>query len=217
MSIEPNDIINSNIKKKIFGGYDTKDVGRILHTVAKEIETLKDQNQSMLYQLEDNKKRLHQFEKLENKMIDSINNAENARKKALEDTKTQTDAMLATAQERGKLIIEEAEERAQKAMEEVQKRYQREMDQLRKKTKMIKRDYQAIDNYSDKLLETMGEMAEKTLAEARRLKAVKKIAYSDQDVIKVQKEHNEKFQENISLNDSLNTNFFDDLNLDKIK
>lgn len=214
MSIEPNDIINSNIKKKIFGGYDTKDVSRILHQVAKEVETLKSQNETMLQQLEESKARLRKFEDLENKMIDSINNAEIARKKAIEDTKAQTDAMVATAKQRAQLIIQEAEDRAQKAMEEVQKRYQYEMDTLRKNTKMIKRDYQAIDNYSDKLLEALSDMAEKTLGEARRLKAIKKLAYSDQDAIKVQKEHNKKMQENITVDDSLDTNFFDDLNLD---
>ncbi|KXX70144.1 DivIVA domain-containing protein [Flammeovirga sp. SJP92] len=214
MSIEPNDIINSNIKKKIFGGYDTKDVSRILHKVAKEVEDLKSQNDVMLQQLEENKKRLRKFEELENKMIDSINNAENARKKAIDDTKSQTNAMLATAQQRAQLIIQEAEDRAQKAMEEVQKRYQHEMDTLRKNTKMIKRDYQAIDNYSDKLLEALSEMAEKTLGEARRLKAIKKLAYSDQEAIKVQKEHSKKMQNNVAVDNSLDTNFFEDLNLD---
>lgn len=214
MSMEPNDIINSNIKKKIFGGYDTKDVSRILHTVAKEVEVLKAQNETMLYELEENKKRLRQFEKIESKMIDSINTAEAARQKAIDDTKAQTQAMIIAAQERAKLIIQEAEDKAQKAMEQVHLRYQTEMDNLRKNTKMIKRDYQAIDNYSDKLLEAMSEMAEKTLGEARRLKAIKKLAYSDQDAIKVQKEHNKKQQEKISIDDSLDTNFFEDLNLE---
>ncbi|MBD0404721.1 MULTISPECIES: DivIVA domain-containing protein [unclassified Flammeovirga] len=214
MSIEPNDIINSNIKKKIFGGYDTKDVSRLLHKVAKEVEDLKSQNDTMLQQLEENRKRLQKFEELEDKMIDSINNAENARQKAIDDTKSQTSAMLANAQQRAQFIVQEAEDRAQKAMEEVQKRYQHEMDTLRKNTKMIKRDYQAIDNYSDKLLEALSDMAEKTLGEARRLKAIKKLAYSDQEAVKAQKEQTKKMQDKIAVDDSLNTNFFEDLNLD---
>lgn len=215
MSIEPNDIINSNIKKKIFGGYDTKDVSRILHTIAKEVEVLKTQNEAMLGELEQNKKRLRQFEKIESKMIDSINSAENARQKAIDNTKAQCEAMIITAQERAKLIIEDAEDKAQKAMEQVHKRYRSEMENLRKDTKMIKRDYQAIDNYSDKLLEAMSDMAEKTLGEARRLKAIKKLAYSDQDAIKVQKEHSKKQQDKIEIDNSLDTNFFEDLNLNK--
>ncbi|ANQ47524.1 DivIVA domain-containing protein [Flammeovirga sp. MY04] len=213
MSIEPNDLINKNFKKKIFGGYDAKDVTRLLHTVAKEIELLREQNDNLLEELLENKKRLDQFERLEEKMIDSINSAEHAKKIALREVEKQADTIIATAKQRAEFILKEAEERADNAMQEAKKRYSNDMDKLRKDTKMMKRDYQAIDNYSDKLLNALSEMAEKTLSEARRLQAIKDMAHADQASVKIQKEKTKELNERVSLDPSTETSFFEDLNL----
>ncbi|NLR91058.1 MULTISPECIES: DivIVA domain-containing protein [Flammeovirga] len=215
MSIEPNDLINQSFKKKIFGGYDAKDVTRMLHTVAKEIEGLREQNDRLLMDLDDHKKRLGQFEKLEEKMIDSINSAEVAKKKALRDVEKHADTIIKTAQQRADFILKEAEERADHAMNEVQKRYRSEMDKLRKDTTIMKRDYQAIDNYSDKLLNALSDMAEKTLSEARRLQAIKDMAHNNQAAVKIQKERTKTMLEKVIVDESTETSFFEDLNLAK--
>ncbi|MBB6459941.1 DivIVA domain-containing protein [Flammeovirga kamogawensis] len=213
MSIEPNDIINSNIKKKIFGGYDTKDVTRLLHTVAQEISALRDQNTLLLEQLSEQRQRVNQFERLETKMIDSINSAEKAKRVALKDVQIQSDAMIESAKMKANFIIQEAESKAQKAMEEVHLRYQAEMNKLRKDTSLIKRDYNAIDSYSDKLLNALSEMAEKTLSEARRLKAIKDVAHSDQTALKIQREKVDRLNQETPTNDSVTSNFFEELNI----
>ncbi|OHX68149.1 DivIVA domain-containing protein [Flammeovirga pacifica] len=213
MSIEPNDLINKNFKKKIFGGYDAKDVTRLLHTVAKEIELLRETNENLILELQDYKKRLGQFERLEEKMIDSINSAENAKKIALRDVDKQADTILSTAKQRAEFILKEAEERADNAMHEAKKRYSNDMDKLRKDTKMMKRDYQAIDNYSDKLLDALSDMAEKALSETRRLKAIKDMAHADQSSVKIQKEKAKEMNDKISVDNSTATSFFEDLNL----
>lgn len=111
MKITPTNIKNQEFTRAL-RGYDADEVNDFLEKLAKEVELLMSENESLSDEINELKTNLDGYKKIEKDLQNKLLKAEDSSVKSIESAKQQTVMMLKEAELKATDIIEEAKEKA---------------------------------------------------------------------------------------------------------
>ncbi len=144
--LTPMDIHNKQFKKKM-RGYDEDEVNEFLNEIITDFEQLLTERKETKNELEEQKKRLAQFENIEESLNKSIVVAQEAADKLKENSQKESDNIVQEAQNKADKIIQDAQNNAdtllKKAVEQAQK-IEQETEELRKQSRVFRQRLQLM-------------------------------------------------------------------------
>lgn len=158
MKITPLEIRQKQFEKE-FRGYDREEVAAFLLSMSNEWERILDEQKDLKYKLEQSEKEVQKLREVESSLYKTLKTAEDtganmidqATKAAqlhMKETQINAESMLTEAKSRARAIIEKAEAQSRNIIEEMQDA-----------TKDIERNYRAIENYQDDLINQLNTLS----------------------------------------------------------
>jgi cell division initiation protein len=169
MKITPLEIRQKQFEKE-FRGYDREEVAAFLLSMSNEWERILDEQKDLKYKLEQSEKEVQKLREVESSLYKTLKTAEDtganmidqATKAAqlhMKETQINAESMLSEAKSRARAIIEKAEAQSRNIIEEMQDA-----------TKDIERNYRAIENYQDDLINQLNTLSSDISGKVSKMK-----------------------------------------------
>ncbi|WP_027340735.1 DivIVA domain-containing protein [Halonatronum saccharophilum] len=179
MSLRPDDIYNKEFKKKLTGGYDSKEVDDFLDLIATYYEELFSKNIDLKAEVEDLDKQLqhykneegnlHQTLKKVHKVFESTSDkAKEEADKILEEARVERDELISKAQIKADNLLEEAEKEAHKILKDANDKIvdkEEYYKDLLEKERLFKH---RISSFLEEGIDTLGGMLKKVNIELEK-------------------------------------------------
>ncbi|PWJ43827.1 DivIVA domain-containing protein [Sediminitomix flava] len=208
---------NKAFGKSIFGGYNRDEVDQYRQQTDDLINRQKLKIADLENRLQKAENRIGKLEEIENKLMDTIKDAESAGSRELERVKKEGVNIISQSEKDAELTVHSAKEKASKILEEAHLTYQKKMDALQDEIKKMEHFYLLVENHASKLISEMSSTLELTQDGLEKMKSARKVAYLEQDFFKRQNQRlSNLIQEDIKNTEEDNTenskSFFDELN-----
>lgn len=134
MTITPQDIHHKEFKSARFGGYNEEEVDAFLDLVADELERLIHANEDLSQQLEAARKRVQEFEEMQNSLQNALLTASKAAEVMKEQARQESESLLEKAREEYEAALNRSREQARELISKAQAertKIEREITRLR--------------------------------------------------------------------------------------
>ncbi len=171
MTITPQDIHHKEFKSARFGGYNEEEVDSFLDLVADELERLIHVNEDLTQQLEAARKRVQEFEEMQNSLQNALLTASKAAEVMKEQARQESEALIEKARQDSEAALNRAREQARDLISKAQA----------ERTK-IEREIARLKEIRGSYLDSLREIAASHLREAERILESEKSDVSSGDI-----------------------------------
>ncbi|GAB4331619.1 MAG: hypothetical protein OHK0038_06580 [Flammeovirgaceae bacterium] len=198
MEMLPENIRKQNFKTQMFGGFDKEEVKKYLMQLTRDYQKIMLKNEELQRSQNIAVQEMERFKKLEGMLlyhIEELKKEKELLKKEKEEVIQQYEKAarikLIEAEAEAKRIIDKAKKNAEDILSEAHKNSQEKIERMRHDLKTLEYNYNVVESHSEKLISEMLGLIEDSLNKIQKLSITKKIAMTEDKILKTNKLLNE--------------------------